>query len=679
MHSIGKTGLFLAAASILGLQLGCSSSSSSSNTQTVTISGSVQSSSSSGQGLRIFNPGNLIATLQLSSGASYSASVDPRTGNFQFPVPPVTGQNFLVTILETNRQVFQSLATNIPAGATYSVGTVGTSSTLATSLVRNLARQNGLSATGQGFLNQMGQIPLPGGQGFLHPQAVIQNLNSSQGTLSHFATTILETFTQGSFGCSLEELTQNTCQSSALKDLQDQVLDAIRQSPQVFSGPATPLPTVFPTPTTLPTQIPIPTPTPSPTSPGTPTPTPSVPPLPEGPIQSLQVSILPNGTPTNVTAGTGPIADMTENFDFSSDGEWVVFGTGTEIFLRNVAQATTTRIDVDAQSQPGNGPSAGVQISPDGRWIAFKTRATNLAPAPGTATGTGGLLVQDRTGVMPPRLVTASFNPNTGDIVSLGNDSVVYNQGSGPVDPTGLCTSRLRRFRFSDGASECVVFPDQDKTSGVEGSPGNRVSVSDDGTRFLFDLQPTRYPSNSTAFSFPTGALVLFDGSDYHCITRSVGGDCEPAESLFAQVSGDGSRVLYSTGASGSNRRTIRYDVSTQTFAQVLIETNSIFDLFSFVPQNVLLFSSFLRLSGDGRFLVAEGLHHQLENNEYRHLVVDVVSGRSGVYKRTDFLSRLGQYARISGDGKKVFHTQGGAFQLTSRALFRVASPFFAP
>ncbi len=96
--------------------------------------------------------------------------------------------------------------------------------------------------------------------------------------------------------------------------------------------------------------------------------------------------------------GSGPPA-------ISANGRFVVFGSiasnlvshdqvgVNDVFLRDRARGTTSRISVSAGGIPGNGPSGTPVISPTGRFVAFVSGATNLVP--GDTNGYRDVFVRD--------------------------------------------------------------------------------------------------------------------------------------------------------------------------------------------------------------------------------------------------------------------------------------------
>ena len=78
------------------------------------------------------------------------------------------------------------------------------------------------------------------------------------------------------------------------------------------------------------------------------------------------------------------------NFDtlngISADGRYVTFeGTSLDdgvldVYVNDTLTGSTTRVSVASDGTPGNRDSANESISPDGRYIAFYSSASNLVP-----------------------------------------------------------------------------------------------------------------------------------------------------------------------------------------------------------------------------------------------------------------------------------------------------------
>jgi Tol biopolymer transport system component len=110
-----------------------------------------------------------------------------------------------------------------------------------------------------------------------------------------------------------------------------------------------------------------------------------------------RVSVGPGGVQADVGGALGAL---------SADGRFVAFeslssnlvpgdtnGT-TDVFVRDRQTGTTRRISLGPGGVQGDGQSFGAQISADGRFVAFASNATNLAP--GDTNGESDVFVRDR-------------------------------------------------------------------------------------------------------------------------------------------------------------------------------------------------------------------------------------------------------------------------------------------
>lgn len=115
------------------------------------------------------------------------------------------------------------------------------------------------------------------------------------------------------------------------------------------------------------------------------------------------------GTTTLVSStlnGTGGGNDNSVLPQVSTNGQSVVFQSdasdlvpndtngATDIFLRNVTTGTTTLISVAPDGSLGNGPSTDPIMTPDGRYVAFLSSASNLVAGTGP-NGVPDLFVRD--------------------------------------------------------------------------------------------------------------------------------------------------------------------------------------------------------------------------------------------------------------------------------------------
>jgi len=90
----------------------------------------------------------------------------------------------------------------------------------------------------------------------------------------------------------------------------------------------------------------------------------------------------------------------------SADGRYVAFATDafnlvpgdtnfyTDVFVRDREAGTTERVSISSSGRQGNGDSEGPAISGHGRYVAFSSTSTTLAPG---GRDVGGVFVRDRT------------------------------------------------------------------------------------------------------------------------------------------------------------------------------------------------------------------------------------------------------------------------------------------
>ncbi|MDH4063431.1 MAG: hypothetical protein OEW19_03460, partial [Acidobacteriota bacterium] len=100
------------------------------------------------------------------------------------------------------------------------------------------------------------------------------------------------------------------------------------------------------------------------------------------------------GTTTRVSVGTGGAQGNGDGQfpSISADGRWVAFESRAsnlvpgdtnlswDVLVHDRETGTTTRVSVGSGGAEGNGDSSYASISGDGRWVAFRSYASNLVP-----------------------------------------------------------------------------------------------------------------------------------------------------------------------------------------------------------------------------------------------------------------------------------------------------------
>ncbi|MEO8011458.1 MAG: hypothetical protein ABI650_07435 [Dokdonella sp.] len=140
----------------------------------------------------------------------------------------------------------------------------------------------------------------------------------------------------------------------------------------------------------------------------------------------------------NLTAaGVLPTGTLSRLGGISADGRFVVFTSNagnlvpgapanntSSVFVRDLENSTTDRVDVSSSGIGGNGGSFGETptISADGRWVAFASTATNLVP--GSFSGSQRIYLRDRATSTTSRV---SIGPGGTDLSGAGNAAISPN------------------------------------------------------------------------------------------------------------------------------------------------------------------------------------------------------------------------------------------------------------
>ncbi len=241
----------------------------------------------------------------------------------------------------------------------------------------------------------------------------------------------------------------------------------------------------------------------------------------------------------------------------SDDGRYVVFNSSApnltpgftnngNTFVRDTQLGTTTLVSVDISGNPAG--SAGASISGDGRYVAFESPSANVVS--GDTNGFGDVFVRDVTlgttvrasvdssGTQGAAISVAPYISSNGRYVVFRSDA---NLG-GPAPGGGIYLRDL-----TSGTTDFISV-------GYDGHVANDFSeqptVSDDGRYVSFVSRASNVASPKTNLG------TIFDvylrdrtvGSTQR-ISVGAGGVQGNAQSNTAQVSGDGTSVIFRSGA----------------------------------------------------------------------------------------------------------------------------------
>jgi TolB protein len=191
--------------------------------------------------------------------------------------------------------------------------------------------------------------------------------------------------------------------------------------------------------------------------------------------------------------------DWTIVGDLSANGRYVVFGTraanlvagdtnnADDVFLRDRRTGTTTRISLAADGGEADGDSSEPAISDDGRFVAFRSAATDLVP--GDTNGVADIFLLDRRSGATTRIsVTADGTQADGDSggVSISSDgrSVAFETVASNLAPGAGTGNVLLHDRTTGGLSLVSVEDGGDGWASAGGSYW--ASISGNGRYVAF-------------------------------------------------------------------------------------------------------------------------------------------------------------------------------------------------
>jgi Tol biopolymer transport system component len=161
--------------------------------------------------------------------------------------------------------------------------------------------------------------------------------------------------------------------------------------------------------------------------------------------ERTRVSVRSNGAQANAESFLGSI---------SGDGRYIVFGSAAsnlvnndtnglkDVFVHDRQTGETTRISISTNGTQGNGDSTLARVSTDGRYVAFRSLATNLIS--GDTNGVADIFMHDR---------------QTGETrrISVGSDGLQAN-GASPAPGGGFSISANGKYlAFSSDATNLVA------------------------------------------------------------------------------------------------------------------------------------------------------------------------------------------------------------------------------
>ncbi|MEW6743459.1 MAG: calcium-binding protein [Planctomycetota bacterium] len=271
--------------------------------------------------------------------------------------------------------------------------------------------------------------------------------------------------------------------------------------------------------------------------------------------ETTRVSVSSDGQQPNGLSGNSCISADSRSVALDSYATNLVPGDtnlASDVFIHDRVTGETTRVSTDSSGNEANGPSARPSLSADGRFVAFKSLATNLVP--GDTNNRMDVFLKDRV---------------TGETtrVSVSSDGTEGDRGSS--EDSGPAISADGRYVAFQSAATNLVRGDSNHVDDVfvhdrVTGETTRVSVRSDGAEAN---GPSWYPSLSAdgryvAFASVAANLIAGDMNGYlldvfvhdrlngQTTVVSVRSDGTQGdyESRDPAISGDGRYVTFSSG-----------------------------------------------------------------------------------------------------------------------------------
>jgi Tol biopolymer transport system component/uncharacterized membrane protein YgcG len=323
------------------------------------------------------------------------------------------------------------------------------------------------------------------------------------------------------------------------------------------------------------------------------------------------------------------------NADVSGDGRYVVFESrarelvpgdlrgATDVFVRDRLLKETTRVSVGIGGAEANGESKEPAISADGEWIAFQSAASNLVPGD-TNAATDIFLVHRRSGAITRASVDSQGGQAAGgsERPSISGDGGVVAFTSAAADLVPGDTNRVQDVFVYRRTSKQTSMVSKTHSGGLLAGPSFHPDVSRDGRWVAFITQADSVLASDPYRNYDS---YLTDLSAGRTVSVGVGdsGAALPGDNWDARVSADGRYVAFRAGSAvGGPPQIRRFDRTTNK--SVLISQTGDGE-----PGNQMSLAP--AISDDGNLIAFHSAASDLvggdQNGQFDVMVRDVKSG----------------------------------------------------
>jgi Tol biopolymer transport system component len=238
-----------------------------------------------------------------------------------------------------------------------------------------------------------------------------------------------------------------------------------------------------------------------------------------------RVSVNSSGAEGNGLSASASISADGRHVSFDSWADTLVSNDSNrtvDVFVHDRQTGVTKRVSVDSANVAGNNQSVGASISGDGRYVAFYSWADNLVP--GDTNSVADVFVHDCHTGMTERVSVDSFGMegnNGSDVASISADGrhVAFRSWADNLAPedTNAQPDAFVHDRQT-GTSERVSM----SSSGVEGNGGGQgASISADGRFVSFESWADNLVTGVTNATFDVYVRDRWDGRGTNSIYLS--------------------------------------------------------------------------------------------------------------------------------------------------------------
>ena len=222
-----------------------------------------------------------------------------------------------------------------------------------------------------------------------------------------------------------------------------------------------------------------------------------------------------------------------------------------DVFVKDTLTGTVTLVSTDSTGVQGNNSSNTPSISADGTHVAFQSTASNLVA--GDTNNQQDIFVKDLATGTTTRVSTDSTGVQVNGISSIASISAdgtrVAFQSNASTLVAGDTNSTTDVF-VKDLGTGTTTRVSTDSAGAQSAGTSINASISGDGTRVAFQSNASNLVTGDTNGSTDVFVKDLGTGTTTRVSTDSTGAQSTGGNSLAPSISADGTRVAFSSTAS---------------------------------------------------------------------------------------------------------------------------------